>query len=186
MHASSFSVFQITNFQVKCIQQINTNPGSHPPPAPRPTPPPFAKIAFQPEMTKRPFNTPPNRLTDKTKARVQRAFVLGRTKPLSTERRQPDLSWVERSLRDRPYRPLGEPPPSGASLGLHASGFPSGAQQVPAAVPRGDVNSHACPAVRDAQASSASCGGLRGPHWPPVGWAATRPAVAESAASGPN
>jgi hypothetical protein len=39
--------------------------------------------------------------------------------------------------------------PNGASLGLQASGLPSGAQQVPFMAPRGDVKLHTWPLLKD-------------------------------------
>jgi hypothetical protein len=55
--------------------------------------------------------------------------------------------------------PDAEPPGPGAFLGRHASGFPSGAQQVPVIVPCGEVKLHSWPLLRDLQAASASGGG---------------------------
>ena len=49
--------------------------------------------------------------------------------------------------------------PVGASLGLHASGLPSGAQHVPFTVPRGEEKLQSCPLIADLHACSDSAGG---------------------------
>jgi hypothetical protein len=54
---------------------------------------------------------------------------------------------------------------------LHASGLPSGAQQVPVTAPCGAVKLHACPLLKVWQDASASAGGLGGIPLPSAGWA---------------
>ncbi len=70
----------------------------------------------------------------------------------------------------------------GASLGLQASGFPSGAQHVPFTVPCGDAKLQSTPLLADLHATSASVGGLGGPPFPSAVWAES-PLQAESAAA---
>jgi hypothetical protein len=66
-------------------------------------------------------------------------------------------------------------PRLGSSFGLHASGLSSGAQQEPLTLPCGEEKPHSWPALNDLQASSASCGGLRGPPCPSGACAKSRP-----------
>lgn len=61
--------------------------------------------------------------------------------------------------------------PAGASLGLQASGLPSGAQHDPVTAPCGDVKPHASPLRKDLHAANASGGGLCGPPLPSAGCA---------------
>ena len=61
--------------------------------------------------------------------------------------------------------------PAGASLGLQASGLPSGAQHVPVTAPCGDIKLHALPLPTALQAAKASGGGLCGPPLPSAGCA---------------
>ena len=81
-----------------------------------------------------------------------------------------EIGWVA-GLNNMPWPScaycLGAPGlPLGASLGLQASGLPSGAQHVPFTVPCGDEKLQSWPLLTDLQASSASAGGLRGPPVP--------------------
>ena len=57
-------------------------------------------------------------------------------------------------------------PPAGASLGLQASGLPSGAQHVPVTAPCGEVKLQSVPLLSDLHAAKASGGGWRGPPLP--------------------
>ena len=70
----------------------------------------------------------------------------------------------------------------GASFGLQASGFPSGAQHVPLTVPCGDEKLQSFPLLADLHASRASAGGLGGPPFPSAVWAES-PQQAVSAAA---
>jgi len=61
--------------------------------------------------------------------------------------------------------------PAGESLGLQASGLPSGAQHVPVTAPCVDIKLHAFPLPTVLHAANASGGGLCGPPLPSVGGA---------------
>lgn len=62
-------------------------------------------------------------------------------------------------------------PPIGASLGLQASGLPSGAQQVPVTVPFAEVKLHSFPLLSALHDARACAGGLGGPPLPSAGCA---------------
>ena len=66
------------------------------------------------------------------------------------------------------------PPCGRAPLGRQAKGLPSGAKQVPVALPLGEVKLQAAPLADDLHASTASTGGRRGSGFaldPPEAWA---------------